>query len=505
MPEKVVPSVLPATKGSLKLKRIKATMGFLCTSAYKEVTARVLVVEHSFSDGWFCHDLNGQKITESEIEDMRVCIAKWLDSKPIEETTYPRQSLCDFYRNEGAEDKLGILKVWRTDPIPIVRVGKYMDYRLRPHETSPEALRGNYLLQIYDDGLLVRFPTEKDGNLVLEPFVDRPRMFAVVKENEQWGRLLNVANIADVNRLVYTKEMNDMLWVSEGLHEKKISAVADSLVSQYPAKRIVCIAGPSSSGKTTSAKRLSIQLRVNGYQALVIGMDDYFNDDTSGKVPVLPNGSLNYEALEAVDIDLLCERVHGLLRGEAVPHRHYDFYTHKGRDLEGQTIRMPSERSFVILEGIHGLNPRLHEALGGVEKVQRVYVSAITQLNIDSSRHVSTSDNRMLRRMLRDYRTRGYSAEQTMKRWPSVRQGEESYIFPYNEGADHIINTMLVYELPLLAHYCKPLLAEIVTEDPEMMEEVDRLMLLLSLFYPMHDEMVPLNSVMREFVGGGAF
>jgi uridine kinase len=238
-----------------------------------------------------------------------------------------------------------------------------------------------------------------------------------------------------------------------------------------------------------------------GLKSLLISMDDYYHDPED--VPSFPDGKPDYDCVESVNISLLADRVKRLINGEEVPVRKFDFFTSRGKDLPNKTIKL-AENCAVLMEGIHGLNPKLSDSFGGKDAVHSIYVSALTHLNIDDSHHISTSDNRLLRRIMRDYRTRGYSATRTLQVWGVVRAAEERHIFPFQEYADFVLNTALVYELPVLANYVKPLLAE-VSGDAAAEEEAERLLRFLNLFYPMTDEYVPKNSLLREFCGGSTF
>jgi uridine kinase len=336
----------------------------------------------------------------------------------------------------------------------------------------------------------------------------------VIEKHELFGTIFSVENIPQLNHKVVEKSgLQELLWVCEGVHEKQFGQLADRICSFVDeetgklTKRIVCIAGPSSSGKTTSAKRLMNHLRINGIRSIYMGMDDFYK--AAEDVPIDPaTGQRNYDVLSSLHIDLLVDRVNALVRGEAVPTRRYSFRGHRGDDDHKQMIQ-PSEsgNDVIIVEGIHGLNPSFTGALGGPSAVHKVFVSALTQLNIDNQHHFSTSDNRLLRRMLRDYRTRGYSAEDTLCRWAVVRRNEDTNLFPYQEEADVVLNTALAYELAVLSTYCKPLLAEVRTNDPEMEAEVARLLLLCDMFYAMGglENYIPANSILREFLGGSVY
>ena len=480
----------------MKLSENQATLAFLLPSAFKELfSPRMLVIEHSFVDGYFCHEANWEKITRTEIKQLEKYMRKWLwGQEPITFETWSRDRMIEELYRINSVSKLSNVQHWQTDQIPVIRFRDYFDYVIEPMSTDKTALQ-NFSLKHYSNGFIMRFPTITQPQR-LEPFIDRPKLFSIVEEQEQWGSILGVATVWELNELIVTNKINEMLWVAEGLHEKKIGQIADALSEQFPWKRIITIAGPSSSGKTTFAKRLGIHLKVNGFTTKQISMDDYFLDRS--QIPVDENGDQDFESISVMNVDLLAERLDRLVSGQAIPKREYDFNTGMGSDST-DTIQL-DDRDFIIVEGIHGLNPRFAAKLGN-DRIQEIYISALTQLNIDATHRVSTSDNRLLRRMMRDHKFRGYLPEQTLERWPSVRLGEERNIFPYQEQADYIFNTALVYEFPVLAKYVCPLLKEI-KNGTEYASEAHRLDTLLTFFEPLDEDQVPGISILREFIGG---
>ena len=477
----------------------QATLAFLLSQAFKELyTPRMLVIEHSFGDGFFCHEAQWETITEEEVKTLEGLMRKWLNNKtPIRLEHLSKTKVIEEFYKSNSYSKLEIAKQWEGEMIPIIRFGKYWDYRIEPMAVDKKQLKV-FKLQKYNDGFLIRFPTLLNPD-ELGTFQDHPKLFSIMEEHEQWGSILGVSTIRQLNKLIRTGEIKEMLWVAEGLHEKKISDIADELVAGFPGKRVICIAGPSSSGKTTFAKRLGIQLRVNGFRTHQLSMDDYFIDRKL--IPVGPDGKQDFESIEALDVELLSDRLDDLLRGNSIPRREFNFKTGKGHDLE-ERIQL-GEWDFVVMEGIHGLNPVLSDRFGS-ERLQRIYVSAITQLNVDANHRISTSDNRLLRRLVRDHKFRGYTPEQTLERWPSVRMGEEKNIFPHQEQADFMFNTSLVYEFPVLARYARPLLKN-VRNHSAVGQEAKRLELLLSFFEPLEEEAVPGISILREFIGKSEF
>lgn len=478
---------------------VKATLTLVLSKAFKEtVQDRLLVVEHSYGDGYFCHDASWKPLSLNLVKRVEYAMRQWLSGpETVVLERKPRQEVIDLFTRIGSESKLGILKQWQVPEIPIVRIGKgYWDYQLEPVEIQRDKLC-EFCLEIFNDGFIIRFIENPRRNIT--PLNNHSKLFNIIMENEQWASILGVSTIHQTNELIQSGEMKEVLWVAEGLHEKKISSIADNIGKEFPRKRIITIAGPSSSGKTSFSKRLAIQLRVNGFRTIPISMDDYFVD--RDQLQPGPDGMVDFESVDCMDINLLQARIHKLLASESIPRRVFDFKSGVGCDSD-ETLTL-GEWDFIVLEGIHGLNPRITRAFG-IDHVQRIYVSALTQLNIDANHHIATSDNRLFRRMVRDYRYRGYSVEDTLLRWPSVRAGEEANIFPFQEEADYLFNSALIYELPVLAKFARPLLHTVPGDSP-VKTEAERLELLLSFFVDMDENLVPGISILREFIGDSDF
>lgn len=467
--------------------------------AFRELfQKRKLIIEHSFGNGYFCHDHQWDSFAEKDLTLLQNKMIEFIENDiPLVFEKIPRDWVIQQFYKLNSVSKSGNLLLWVDDPIPMIWFDVHCDYRIESMSKDKSSL-GPFEILKYNDGFLLRFPNILNP-LKLTPFKNQPKLFSIMEEHEQWGDILGIRTIDDVNKAISSGEIRELVWVAEGLHEKKISHIADILVKDFPEKRVITIAGPSSSGKTTFAKRLAIQLRVNGFHTQLISMDDYFID--RDKIPIDKNGYQDFESIQALDIVLLSERLGNLLNGNLVPIRDFDFESGQGRDTK-ETMKL-GEWDFVILEGIHGLNPKLSQMLGR-DRLQCIYISAITQLNIDSDHRVSTSDNRLLRRMARDYKFRNYSAEDTLRRWPSVRLGEEQNIFPFQEEADIMFNSALLYELPVLAGECLPLLKEL-NDHPEFRNTVFRLKNLLTFFKPLDKKMVPGVSILREFIGQSDF
>lgn len=352
-------------------------------------------------------------------------------------------------------------------------------------------------LRRYKAGALLRFPyyTKPDE---MPEYVNDYKLYSAFGEEARWAKLLNTKYLPDLNRSIYENRTKDLILLSEALHEKKISDIADEICRL--GKRIVLIAGPSSSGKTTFARRLCIQLRVNGLNPLYMGTDDYFVEREN--TPLDENGEYDYENLNALDIDLFNSNMNSLLAGETADLPEFDFMT--GKKVFGKRMTSIGADQLIVIEGIHALNSKLTQQINDDEKY-RIYISPLTQLNIDRHNRVPSTDSRMLRRLVRDYKYRGHSAADTISGWPKVRAGENNNIFPYNGEADMMFNSVLEYEIPMLKKYAEPLLREITPDQPEHSEAV-RMLKFLEFFAVIEDEsMIPNNSIIREFIGGSVF
>lgn len=425
---------------------------------------------------------------------------------PIELVNVERQELIRVFTANGMDDKIGLLKTWQDEFFTCIKCGDYLDYAFEKMSLDKSRL-AIFGIRLYANGIVMRFPMLSCPNQLKE-WKDPIVLHKMFNEYNVWANLLKVDYVSQLNEQIYRGKIDNLKWVAEGLHDKALQYIASHLVKNYPQKRIVTIAGPSSSNKTTFAKRLAIALLVNGFESTVMEMDDFYKNRVD--IPFQEDGTQDFESITALNIDVLSERVHKLIAGESVPRRKFDFVSGVGIDnFKEMTTLKPN--SFLILEGIHGLNPDLLESFGR-DTVTPIYVSALTPLNIDCNHRFPTSDLRLIRRMIRDYRYRGYSPRKTLRRWASVRMGEEHNIFPHQHNAELFFNSSLVYELPVLSIYGKGLLSEATLPDPdedpedpetrELCQEARRLLSLLNFFYPIAIEVVPHISCIREFVGG---
>ena len=355
----------------------------------------------------------------------------------------------------------------------------------------------SFVQTLYDNGFILRRPNDYE-NFTLQEFIEQKKMSKIFRETEKWLDILDIANVGSLNKKIDNGELVNLIMISEALHEKKIAEIADKITSKEDVK-LVLIAGPSSSGKTTFANRLGIQLRVNGVIPVPISLDDYFvNRD---QTPIDENGEYDFESLYALDLPFFNAQLNALLMGEEVQLTKFDFTIGK-RLLTDRKLRI-GENTVLIIEGIHALNPELTQHIAPADKYN-IYVSALTSIMLDDHNYIPTTDNRLLRRILRDYKYRGYSAEDTISRWPSVRKGEEKWIFPFQENADAMFNSALLFELAILKGYLIPILEQ-VKENCPAYSEAYRLQKFLQYFESIPDNDLPPTSLLREFLGGSSF
>lgn len=350
----------------------------------------------------------------------------------------------------------------------------------------------------YYDGLLLRVPKTENIN-ELRPYGPLNKLFGVFQEHKAWAEILNVPNVANLNEKTLNGQSGDIIKVSEALHEKKIAEIANLINDRKDEIKVVLIAGPSSSGKTTFSKRLMIQLAVNGMKPHLISLDDYFVDRE--KTPKDENGEYDFETLKAIDVEYFNEQLNQLLNNKAVELPRFDFTL--GKRIPSGKILHLEHGGIIVIEGIHGMNPDLVPNIPAMNTF-KIFLSALTQISIDDQNYISTTDNRLIRRMIRDSKYRNYSASDTIKRWPSVRSGEDKNIFPFQENADVMFNSALIYELAVLKKHAEPLLKSVPENQPEYSES-SRLLKFLSYFKPIDDLEIPPTSVLREFLGGSSF
>ena len=478
------------------------SLSFVLMKAVRDILPKArLKIEHSISQGFYCEveKPGDERLKPEEVltiaERMRQIINADI---PFEREEIPTQQALEIFEENHLYEKV---KLFKTRPIlftSIYKLDDQIDYFYGYLVPSTGYLKVFDLIPYYD-GMLLRFPTQQNPD-ELGPIVEQPKLFEIFREYKQWVEILGVSTVGSINEQVQQGKAGDLIKISEALHEKKVAQIAD-MIKHRGDVRLVLIAGPSSSGKTTFSKRLSVQLRVIGYQPVTISLDNFFVDRE--KTPRDENGDYDFESLYALDLELFNKIMNQLIAGEEVELPKFNFQEGK-RYYDGTKVKL-SERGIIVIEGIHGLNPELTRDIDEKYKF-KIYVSALTQIGIDYHNRIPTTDNRLLRRMIRDFQFRGYSLVDTLKRWPSVRRGEERNIFPFQEEADVMFNSALIYEFNVLKKHLEPLLREVPETVYEYSEAV-RLLKFLSYFVPIRREEreIPPTSILREFISGSAF
>lgn len=472
---------------------------FILAKALYSIFGReqTMVVEHSIGDGVFCEVFNIQKLTEQDCarikQEMLQIVANDI---PIHRIEIKTEEALDIFSAMGRKDLIKNHTNNYHNPISVYKCGKYYDCYIRPLADRTGMIK-EFDLVYHAPGFILRFPKGENCK-VSSPFVFPKKIFALHQEHDKWLDILNVHNIMDINRLVDNYEISQFILVEEALHEKKIAEIATDIVQNKKVK-LVLIAGPSSSGKTTFAKRLSVQLQACKAKPIVIGMDDYFVDRT--KTPRKEDGDYDFESIYSLDLEYLNLQLTAILNGEEVELPQYDF-SRGTRKRSNNRVRIIKDE-IIIMEGIHGLNETLTASVPAENKA-KIYISALNQLNIDNHNRIPTTDCRLMRRIVRDHQYRGYSADETLVRWADVRAGEEKNIFPYQENADYMFNSSLTFELGVFKKHVWKLLLS-VPKTSSAQTEAKRLMALLSHAKDIPDSLVPFNSILREFTNGSVF
>lgn len=479
----------------------RRSLTFLMIAVMRRLFPDVEVfVDHSLPfGGYFCETPQHAPLTEDQLravmEEMRRLVER---DVPIQREHVPLDEALEIFRSRNEMDKVAL---FQTPPrnskgyLNLYNLEGYRDYFHGYMAPSTGYLPYFDLLR-WGDGFILQFPRRHKPRELLEPR-HSPQLVTVFREYGRWLRLLGVENVSELNASIAEERIRQIVLVSEALHEQRIADIAGQIWARRGDVRVVLIAGPSSSGKTTFSRRLAVQLLARGLRPFALELDNYFVDREA--TPRDENGDYDFEALEAVDLELFNQQLQAMLRGEEVRLPRFNFRL--GRREEGKRVKLGPEH-IIIVEGIHGLNPRLVYTIPW-ERTFRIFVSALTQLNLDRHSRVPTTDTRLIRRLVRDARTRGYSAADTLARWESVRRGEKNYIFPNQEYADVMFNSALVYELAVLKPFVEPLLLQVDPHSPERVE-TKRLFAFLQWFQPVSADLVPENSILREFIGGQA-
>ncbi len=475
------------------------SLSLIYLKAIQDVLGAVPVeIQNSLNKGLYTEIKTPEAITEAQVQAVEMRMRSLAEQDlPIVKESVSRQEALTFLEAQGYREKIQILKDCPEIDRPVFyRLEEYRNFFYGIMVPSTGYIR-HFELRKYRRGVILRFPYPSAPNKI-PPYVDEKKLCMAFGESKKWHKLMGVSYLPDLNKVVEDGEYKELILLSEALHEKKVAEIADTITKGR--KRIILIAGPSSSGKTTFARRLCIQLKVNGLKPLYLGTDDYFVERKD--TPVDEDGKPNYEDLETIDVSLFNNNMNDLLSGRQVDLPTFDFI--RGTKIFGKRITSIRPHQPIVIEGIHALNGKLTREIAEEEKY-RIYISPFTQLNIDSHNRIPTTDARMLRRIVRDYLYRGYSARQTIESWPKVRKGEDKNIFPFNGEADVLFNSALIYELALLKKHAQPLLEEITPADPEY-SDAQRILKFLNFFRSIEDEsMIPNNSILREFIGGSIF
>ena len=469
----------------------------LCKAVQDIYPATDVVIDIPVSNGFYVDIRLGRPVVDEDVNIIRRRMQEIIDARmPIRRFTVPTEEAVALFQEKGDVEKVKLLKTSGSIYTTYYKIGDYVDYYYGTLLTNTSQL---YLfgLEKYYDGMLLRIPSLKNPD-VLGEMTRQDKMFEIFKEHHRWQSILGIRTVGDFNQAIDANHSTDIINISEALQEKKIANIAEEIASRKGVK-LVLLAGPSSSGKTTSCKRLSIQLAVNGLKPLQISLDDYFVDRE--KTPKDASGEYDYESIYALDLDLINEQFNALFRGEEVELPKYDFQSGKSKK-SGNKLKM-NDNNVLVVEGIHALNPELTAHIPQ-EQIFRVYASALTTILLDNHNYIPTTDNRLLRRIIRDYKYRGVSAQETIHRWPSVRSGENKWIFPFQENADAMLNTAMLYELAVIKTQAEPLLQQ-VPENCEEYAEAYRLLKFLKYFKGIPYNNLPPTSLLREFLGGSSF
>jgi uridine kinase len=489
----VQPLLMESPDGARIYRR---SLTFLLEMAFADLfPAATLFVDHSVaSGGYYCQVAGREALSDAEIALLKAHMQELIEADlPFEKIELSLEKAVEYFQVRGIEDKVKLLKYRNKDYLTLYRLGGQMDY-LHGYMVPSTGYLPWYDLMVTPGGFILHFPRRHSPNELL-PLPQYPKLLSAFLQYGEWLNKLGIENVGSLNDAIQDGRSDQIILVSEAFHEQYLTEIARQIAGRIEQSRIILIAGPSSSGKTTTSRKLAVQLLARGISPFPLELDNYFLP--RDRTPLDEDGKPDFEALEVLDLPLLAEHLQSLIRGEKVHLPRFNFRS--GLSEAGEEIQLKPGQP-IILEGIHGLNPRLiPEALSN--EVFRIYVSALTQLNLDRHNRVSTTDTRLIRRIVRDARERGYNAAQTISRWESVRRGEKRHIFPYQENADVMFNSALVYELAALKPLAEPLLRQVQHGTPEYIE-AKRLLAFLEWFLPLDISRVPETSIMREFLGG---
>lgn len=489
--------VRPVTMGEPDGMRIyRRSLVFLLEAAFEErFYGADLRVEHSVSSGgYYCRVLGRPPLSPGELAELESDMCRLVDQDlPFVRKEIPISQAIEYFQEKGKHDKVRLLSHRKKDYLTLYHLMDFQDYHHGYMLPSTGYLKWFHLVQT-SEGFTLRFPRRHAPTQLL-PLPEYPKLLDTFRQYCNWLELLGISNAGALADAIQDQRIDEVILVSEALHELRITEIAAQITNRRDQIRVVLVAGPSASGKTTFSKRLSIQLLACGLAPFPLALDNYFVDRE--RTPLNEHGEKDYESIDALDRDRLADDLQRLIEGERVQLPHFDFLT--GKSVAGDDVHLKSDE-IIIIEGIHGLNPGLFPSFP-TQRAFRVYVSALTQLNLDLHNRISTTDTRLIRRIVRDARERGYSAIETIQRWESVRVGEKRNIFPYQENADVMFNSALAYELSALKPLAEPLLRQVPHGKPEFVE-AKRLLALLEWFISLESDLIPDNSILREFIGG---
>jgi len=495
-PVSIESQVRPITMAEPDGMRIyRRSLIFLLEAAFEELFPEgAIAIDHSVSSGgYFCHVSDRKPLSKEELAKLDRRMHELVhEDLPLSRSVVPLQEALDLFQSKGQYDKVQLLSFRRKDYVTLYKLRNCVDY-LHGYMVPSTSYLQWFALAPTKPGFTLRFPRRHKPTELL-PLPDYSTLLETFLQYGSWLNHLGISSAGALNDSIYTGRIREVILVSEALHEQRVADIADEVAENMERTRLVFIAGPSSSGKTTFAKRLTIQLLAHGISPFSFEMDNYFVE--RHLTPLDENGEFDFESLEALDLSLLAHDLKHLIAGENIQMPHYNFITGK-REL-GENVQLEPDQ-IIIMEGIHGLNPKLLPEIPA-DKTFRIYVSALTQLNLDRHNRVSTTDTRLLRRIVRDFRERGYNAQETIARWESVRRGEKRYIFPYQENADVMFNSALVYELSALKPLAEPILRQVPFGTPDHIE-AKRLLTFLEWFSPLDHDLIPDNSIIKEFIG----
>lgn len=489
------------TKDHIGFETYKRTVCLVLLRAIYDVAGKEniekVMIHYSVGNGYYFTMAGKAVLDQHFLDNVKTRMQELADMcTPIGKRSVNTDDAVSLFHHHRMYDKEKLFRFRRVSKVNIYNIGYYEDY-FYGYMADHAGYVKYFDLKLYDEGFVLELPTRKNPS-VISPFRPEGKIFQVQKESQEWAEKMDISYVGDLNDHITKEGISNIFLVQEALQEAKISDIAQRIVLEGN-KKFIMIAGPSSSGKTSFSHRLSIQLLAHGMKPHPIGVDNYFKNRE--ETPLDEYGEKNYECLEAIDVEQFNKDMLALLRGERIELPVFNFKTGH-REYKGDFLQLGPE-DVLVIEGIHGLNDKLSYALPAESKF-KIYISALTQLNIDEHNRIPTTDGRLLRRIVRDARTRGTSAKDTIARWPSVRRGEEANIFPYQEQADVMFNSALVYELACLKVYAEPLLFGIDKSEPEYLE-AKRLLKFLDYFISVPSEDIPHNSLLREFVGGSCF